>query len=321
LSLADLSGYRPVWRDPVEFPYRGHRVIGMPPPSSGGITLAWIAGQLESTDLARLGWHSSAAIHLQVEAFRRAFAVRNRVLGDPDFVDIPLARLLSADYAAELRATTSVDRATPSMQLDPPIGGDAEGRHTTHFSVADSRGDVVALTTTLNGSHGSAVTVRGAGFLLNNEMDDFTVKPGAPNLFGLIQGEANAIEPGKRMLSSMTPTIVLDALGQPLFVTGASGGPKIITTVFLLLSGRLDYGLDVAATASAPRFHHQHLPDSIGIERDGLPEETVRSLEALGHAIRWLDPRAGSLAATIERRNGAWVGFSDPRTHGRAAGF
>jgi len=321
LTRADLRDYRARWREPLEFSYRGHRVIGMPPPSSGGIALALIAGQLASTDLAELGWRSATEVHRQVEAFRRAFAVRNSVLGDPDFVEIPLERLLAPAFAAELATSISTEHATPSARVSPGIGGDGEGRHTTHFSVADGRGDVVALTTTLNGSHGSAVTVAGAGFLLNNEMDDFTVKPGAPNLFGLVQGEANAIEPGKRMLSSMTPVIALDPAGGPLLVTGASGGPHIITAVFLVLSARLDHELGIVAAVSAPRFHHQHVPDVIAAERGGLDAGVVRELERLGHTIRWFDPLAGSLAATLERRDGRWYGVSDPRTHGLALGY
>jgi gamma-glutamyltranspeptidase/glutathione hydrolase len=293
----------------------------MPPPSSGGVTLALIAGQLAPHDLATLGPRSPATVHLEVEAMRRAFAIRNGVLGDPDFVDLPLERLLSPEFLADLMAETSKDRATPSASLRPAVGTDREGAHTTHFSVADERGNVVALTTTLNGSHGSAVTVAGAGFLLNNEMDDFTVKPGSPNLFGLVQGEANAIAPGKRMLSSMTPTIVLDPRGEPLLVTGASGGPHIITATFLIVSAVLDHRADIARAVGAPRFHHQHFPDVIALERDGFDDAVVRDLVQRGHATRWFDPLAGSLAASIERRDGRWLGASDPRTHGLALGY
>jgi gamma-glutamyltranspeptidase/glutathione hydrolase len=321
LTRDDLAGYTAKWREPLAFPYRGKRVIGMPPPSSGGVALALIAGQLASTDLGRLGFRTPSAIHREVEAFRRAFAVRNSVLGDPDFVDVPLAHLLEPDFATELARSIDPDHATPSERVAPGVGADVEGRHTTHFSIADAHGNVAALTTTLNDSFGSAVTVAGGGFLLNNEMDDFAAKPGAPNLFGLVQGEANAIAPGKRMLSSMTPTIVLDERGEPLLVTGASGGPRIITATFLILSARIDHGLGIVAAASAPRFHHQHLPDVIAIEKAGLDEETVRALETMGHKIRWVDPTATSLAATIERRDGHWYGVSDPRTHGLALGF
>ncbi len=321
VTRADLGTYAVKWREPLGFTYRGHRVIGMPPPSSGGVTLALIARQLESADLAGLGFRTPAAIHRQVEAFRRAFAVRNSVLGDPDFVDIPLARLLAPEFSAELAASIDPQHATPSAEVAPRLGAGVEGRHTTHFSVADGQGNVAALTTTLNDSFGSAVTVEGAGFLLNNEMDDFTVKPGAPNLFGLVQGEANAIEPGKRMLSSMTPTIVLDPQGQPLLVTGASGGPRIITAAFLILSARIDHGLGIVAAASAPRFHHQHLPDALMIERQGVDSGVATALEQLGHSIRWVDPTATSLAATLERRDGRWHGVSDPRTHGLALGY
>ncbi len=317
----DLQGYRARWREPIEFIYRGQRVISMPPPSSGGITLALIAGELESHDLAALGRYSPGAIHLQTEATRRAFAVRNQVLGDPDFVEMPLERILSRDFAASLAASISARGATPSSQVSAGLGTQDEGRHTTHFSVADRDGGVVALTTTLNDSYGSAVTVQGAGFLLNDEMDDFTVKPGTPNLFGLVQGEANAIAPGKRMLSSMTPTIVLGERDEPLLVTGASGGPHIITATFQILSNRLDHGLDLGASMSSPRFHHQHLPDRLELEQDGFRAELVRALQALGHEIRWYAPADGSLSATIERRDGRWWGASDPRTGGLALGY
>ncbi len=321
LTQDDLRAYRANWRAPLEFRYRGRRVISMPPPSSGGVTLALIAQQLEAYDLVALGSRSPTAVHLQVEAMRRAFAIRNSVLGDPDFAEIPLERLLSVGFAADLAASISIDRATPSSSLAPGVGGDREGQHTTHFSVADEHGNVVAMTTTLNGSHGCAVTVAGAGFLLNNEMDDFTVKPGSPNMFGLIQGDANAIAPGKRMLSSMTPTIVLGSDGEPLLVTGASGGPQIITATFLLLSDVLDHGLDIAAAESAPRFHHQHLPDVIALEDGGFDAGLAQALQAMGHAVRWFDPLAGSLSASIERREGRWCGASDPRTHGLALGY
>ena len=324
VTARDLEGYAPKWREPLVFSYRGRQIVSMPPPSSGGIAIALIAHQLEPFRLGELGWHSAPALHLQAEAMRRAFAVRNQLLGDPDFIDVPTATLLSPAYAAGLQASITTGRATPSKDIAVPVGAAPDGRHTTHFSVADRLGNVVALTTTLNGNHGSAVTVSGAGFLLNNEMDDFTSKPGSPNQFGLIMGEANAVAPGKRMLSSMAPTIVLDERAQPLLVTGASGGPLIITTVFQLISNRLDYGLDVGASMRAPRFHHQHLPDQIGFEAGGLDEPTIRALAGLGHQVVpfrdfWVD--GWTVAATIERRDGRWTGAADPRLHGSAAGY
>ncbi len=321
ITAKDLEGYEAKWRSPIAFQYRGHDVISMPPPSSGGITLALIAGQLGPYDLAALGWHTAKAVHVQAESMRRAFAVRNEVLGDPDFVKVDQAALLSPAFSAGLRATISTDRATPSREVSGrPARG--ESRQTTHFSVADSRGNAVALTTTLNGWYGSAVTVAGGGFLLNNEMDDFAAKPGTPNMYGLVQGEANAIAPGKRMLSAMTPTIVLDSDHRPLLVTGASGGPFIITTVFQAISNRLDYGLGVSALMQAPRLHHQHLPDALRLEKGGFDEVEVRELQRLGHEVRLFShPEDGSIGATIERRDGRWYGQSDPRITGLAKGY
>ncbi|MEP7087942.1 MAG: gamma-glutamyltransferase, partial [Gemmatimonadota bacterium] len=236
ISLADLSGYRAKWRAPIEFTYRGHRVVSMPPPSSGGVTIALVAHELSRYDLRSSGWHSPEELHLLTEAMRRGFAVRNNVLGDPDFVAMPIARLLSQSYADSLASTIEKDRATPSSSITVGQNTQVERKQTTHFSVVDGKGGAVALTTTLNGDNGSAVVVAGAGFLLNDEMDDFATEPGKPNMFGLVQGEANAIAPGKRMLSSMSPTIVMGTDNTPLLVTGAQGGPTIISTTFEMLS-------------------------------------------------------------------------------------
>jgi gamma-glutamyltranspeptidase / glutathione hydrolase len=323
ITRHDLEAYEVRWRDPLVFTYRGRTVASMPPPSSGGIALALIAQELEAYDLRALGWHSAGSVHLQAEAMRRAFAVRNEVLGDPEFVKMDVPLLSSKAFARRLQASIDPDHATPSSAVSGRSGIAGEGRHTTHFSVADGRGNVVAMTTTLNSGFGSAVTVAGAGFLLNNEMDDFTSKPGFPNQFGLVVGEANAIVPGKRMLSAMAPTIVFDDKGQPLLVTGASGGPRIITTVFEMMSAILDHGMDVGAATAAPRFHHQHLPDELSLEKDGFDEATRQALARLGHHLAFFDvPAHGwTIAATIERRNGRWQGASDPRLHGLAEGY
>lgn len=321
ITARDLEGYEAKWRAPITFQYRGHEVISMPPPSSGGLTLALIAGQLSADDLAGLGWHTATAVHLQAESMRRAFAVRNEVLGDPDYVTFDQADLLSPAFSARLRASISIDRATPSREISGRPAP-AESRQTTHFSVTDERGNAVALTTTINGWYGSAVTVAGAGFLLNNEMDDFAARPGTPNMYGLVQGEANAIAPGKRMLSAMTPTIVLDRDRRPLLVTGASGGPFIITTVFQAISNRLDYGLGVSALMQAPRLHHQHLPDALRLEMNGFEAAEVAALQRLGHEVRLFSHEDdGSIGATIERRDGRWFGQSDPRITGLAKGY
>ena len=321
ITARDLEGYEPKWRAPITFQYRGHEVISMPPPSSGGLALALIAGQLSAYDLGSLGWHTAKSVHVMAESMRRAFAVRNAVLGDPDFVTFDQAELLSPAFSARLRASISPDKATPSSEISGHVAP-VESRQTTHFSVADARGNALALTTTINGWYGSAVTVAGAGFLLNNEMDDFAAKPGTPNMYGLVQGEANAIAPGKRMLSAMTPTIVLDTDRTPMLVTGASGGPFIITTVFQALSNRLDYGLGVSALMRAPRMHHQHLPDSLRLEKDGFDQAEVSALQHLGHEVRLFErPDDGSIGATIERRAGRWYGQSDPRITGLAKGY
>jgi gamma-glutamyltranspeptidase / glutathione hydrolase len=269
-----------------------------------------ICALLRPYDLARLPWHSAAHVHLVSEAMRRAFAARNAYLGDPDRGADPLTLLLSDEWIARQRETIA-ERATPSSEISSGFGDDgSEGQHTTHLSIVDGRGNAAALTTTLNLGFGSAVTVEGAGFLLNNEMDDFAAKPGEANAFGLVQGEANAIAPGKRMLSSMTPTIVTAPEGRVVLVLGAAGGPTIITTVFQIVSNVLDFGFDVERAVRAPRFHHQHLPDRILYE-DGLGDSEVRALEARGHSMK----RAATIAdaPSIGWTPGGWKDVPEPR--------
>jgi gamma-glutamyltranspeptidase/glutathione hydrolase len=247
---------------------------------------------------------------------RRAFMDRNHWLGDPDFVQMPLDRLLSKSYAATLRAQIDPKRATPTP-VETTSGGEA--MHTTHYSIVDARGNAVAVTTTLNGGFGSGVTVAGAGFLLNNEMDDFTSAPGKPNMFGLVQGEANAIVPGKRMLSAMTPTIVLNPAGELYMILGTPGGPTIITTVSQVILNVIDQQMTLADAVAAPRFHHQALPDVIRSEGGGLREATIRALEQMGHRV---DRRGGSgTVAAIQKTAGGWVGVIDPRSAGGALGY
>ncbi len=319
ITTEDLARYDAEWRDPVEFDYRGYKVISMPPPSSGGLTLGLICDIVEGYDLGGLGWHSPEALHYEAEAMRRAFADRNHFLGDPDFVHDPRAMFLSRDYAAKQRATIAPDRATRSTDVRPGLGEVTEGTQTTHFDVVDADGGAVATTTTLNELYGSGVGVAGAGFVLNDEMDDFASKPGAPNMFGLVQGEVNSIAPGKRPLSAMTPTIVLGRDGKPLLVTGARGGPRIINATFQVLSNVLDYGMDIGSAVNAPRIHMQHLPDVLGYERDGLSAGTVQALEAMGHHIQ---PRGGvANAPSLLRVGGVWTGHADPRSGGLAAGY
>ncbi|HSL70393.1 MAG TPA: gamma-glutamyltransferase [Longimicrobiales bacterium] len=319
ISLEDLKRYQPKWREPVEFTYRGHRIISMPPASSGGLTLALLANIAEGYDLRALGRHSPEALHVVAEAARRAFADRNYFLGDADFVKVPSARFLSEEYAQRQRATISLRHATPSSQVRPGLDAAVEGSHTTHFSVVDAQGNAVALTTTLNELFGSAVTVTGAGFLLNDEMDDFSAKPGSPNLFGLVQGEPNAIAPEKRMLSAMTPTIVLDERGQLLLITGARGGPRIISAVFQIVSNVIDYDLPLADALGGPRIHHQHLPDILYYEQ-GFPSQAAHALQALGHTVQERSGYIGS-APTILRVGNHWEGAPDPRSGGLAKGY
>ncbi|HMG18449.1 MAG TPA: gamma-glutamyltransferase [Gemmatimonadales bacterium] len=314
ITKEDLGRYQAKWRTPVELSYRGYTIYSMPPPSSGGVTMGELLNILEGYDsLPRFG--TPAYVHVVAEAMRRAFIDRNRYLGDPDFVQMPLDRLLSKSYAATLRAQIDLQRATPTPQT---ISG-GEAMHTTHYSIVDANGNAVAVTTTLNGGFGSGVTVTGAGFLLNNEMDDFTSAPGKPNMFGLVQGEANAIMPGKRMLSAMTPSIVLDPAGQLYMVLGTPGGPTIITTVAQVILNVVDQKMSLADAVAAPRFHHQALPDLIRSEGGGLSESTIQALQAMGHVV---DRRGGSgTVAAIQKTAGGWVGVIDPRSAGGALGY
>ena len=315
ITREDLERYQPQWRKPIEITYRGYTIYSMPPPSSGGVTMGELLNILEGYDtLPTFG--TPAYVHLVTEAMRRAFMDRNRWLGDPDFVDMPLDRLLSKSYAATLRAQIDPQHATPT----PPATSGGEPMHTTHYSIVDDKGNAAAVTTTLNGGFGSGVTVTGAGFLLNNEMDDFTSAPGKPNMYGLVQGEANAIQPGKRMLSAMTPSIVLDRSGNLDLVVGTPGGPTIITSVAQVILNVLDQGMSLPDAVAAPRIHHQALPDQTFYERGGLSDSTVQVLEAMGHKMEQRRGRSGIIAA-IQRTASGWVGVADPRYAGGALGY
>ncbi|MGD0526273.1 MAG: gamma-glutamyltransferase [Polyangiaceae bacterium] len=315
VTAADLASYRAIWREPVLYTYRGRNIIGMPPPSSGAVTMAMVAHLLEGYDLRAMGWHSAAEVHLTAEAMRRAFAARNAKLGDPDFVKNPLDELLSDAWAKEQRATIRLDRATPTKDLFPQLGaGAASGPHTTNFSVVDAQGNAVALTTTLNAWFGSGVTVPGLGFVLNDEMDDFATVPGTANMFGLKQGEPNAVAPGKRMLSSMSPTVVLDGKGNVELVLGAAGGSRIITAVFDELSNAIDFGMDAADAVRAPRFHQQDSPDTLFLEPRALPADVVQALHAMGHETKDVEHLAD--APAIGRDGGLWQGAPEPRRDG-----
>ncbi len=308
ITHADLEAYRPVWRDPVRGTYRGYRILSMPPPSSGGIALVQLLNAVEPADLGALGFHSAAAMHRMAEAERRVFADRASWLGDPAFVDVPTEGLLSKGYMRSRMADFNPRHATGSERVgegEPP--GVRESSQTTHLSVVDAAGNAVSLTLTINDWYGSKVAVGGAGFFLNDEMDDFTAKPGAPNLWGSVTNENNAVAGGKRMVSSMTPTIVEDPDGDLFLVVGTPGGPRIITTVFQVVTGLLDFGLTLPEAVMAARFHHQWLPDVLGYETDvetwdggGFRAATLDSLEALGWS---LDPfgNTGAVSAILVR--------------------
>jgi gamma-glutamyltranspeptidase / glutathione hydrolase len=319
VTLKDLKAYTAKWREPVTFQYRGAEVVSMPPPSSGGLTLAMIAHILEGYDLSRMAFHGPEELHLVFEAMRRAFVARNEKLGDPDFVKNPSELVLSPEWAAAQRATIKPDHATSTAELGV-TAVPTEGSHTTHFSVVDAQGNAVALTTTLNWFYGSGVTVEGAGFVLNNEMDDFATIPGTPNGFGLVQGEPNSVAPGKRMLSSMSPSILVGKDGHVARVFGAAGGPTIISAVFLELSAALDHGLAVVPATYAPRFHEQGQPDVVFYEVGGLPDADRAALEAMGYVFKERPHVAD--APSIGWDGTVWAGAAEPRrTGGLALGY
>jgi len=321
VTLEDLARYRATVRVPVTGSYRGLRVVSMPPPSSGGVALIQLLNLIERFEPARLGHGSAAHVHLVAELEKRVFADRAEYLGDPDFVPVPVESLVSKAYAAMRSAGIALERRTPPAEIHCGAVG-RESEQTTHFSIVDRHGNAVANTTTLNDSYGSGIVVRGAGFLLNNEMDDFSSKPGAPNLYGVTGGEANAIAPGKRMLSSMCPTFVYR--GDHLWlVLGTPGGPTIFTTVFQVIVNRADFRMSLAEAVAAPRFHHQWPPraldaDPIDFERGHEPDAKTRAaLETLGYVLRLRDP-IGDVQA-IEIANGRAMGVSDPRGTGRVS--
>jgi gamma-glutamyltranspeptidase/glutathione hydrolase len=281
MTLEDLASYQAKWRDAIIGEYRGHKIISMPPPSSGGIALVQLLASIEPYNLAEMGYHSETSMHLMTEAERRVYADRSTHLGDDDFYEVPVSMLTDKEYNLERMADFNPDKATLS---DDILAGEMvyESEQTTHFSIVDKDGNAVSITTTINGGYGSKTFVAGAGFLLNNEMDDFSIKPGFPNMFGLIGGEANAIEPGKRMLSSMTPTIV-EKDGKLLMVVGSPGGSTIITSVFQNVVNVLDYGMGMQESVDASRFHHQWKPELIMVEKDGFDSLIMQKMEAMGH--------------------------------------
>ena len=340
LTLPDLKAYRPVERTPLRGTYRGCDIVTMPPPSSGGLVLLQMLAMLEPFDVRALQPQSAAKLHLFTEVMRRAFRDRAEYLGDPDFVTVPVAELLNRDYLQRRMRDFDPQHATPSAQVAPGLGPvkvthnatrpplrfASESTETTHFSVVDAAGNAVANTYTLNGNFGSGVTIPGTGVLMNNEMDDFTAKVGATNMFGLLQGPANAILPGKRPLSAMTPTLVFRD-GQLLFVTGSPGGPTIINTVLQVLTNLIDFGMPVAQAVEAPRIHHQWMADTMTYERFGLSADTLALLIARGHTVRERSSYEGAYQGdaetiAIDPKTHLRLGAADPRKpDARAVGY
>jgi len=323
VTAEDLRTYEPTIRQPLRGTYRGHEIITMPPPSSGGIALIEMLNMLEAYDLKSMGWHSSRYVHTLVEVMRRAFADRAEFLGDTDFVKVPVASLVSRAYADERRRTIDPEHATPSKSTG---AGKPEPTETTHYTIVDQEGNVVSNTYTLNDSYGSGAMVRGAGFLLNDEMDDFTARPGVPNDYELIQGEANAIAPKKRPLSSMTPAIILKD-GKVRFATGSPGGPTIINTVLQVIVNVIDFDMTLQQAVDAGRIHHQWLPDFIYWEPNDLQADTRAALERMGHKFREkpgfseLDTLGHAGSVMIDPQTGMRLGASDPRRGGAAVGW
>ena len=318
ITEQDLAEYQPVAREPLKGVYQDWEIWTMPPPSSGGAVLIQMLQVVEGFTLRKSGAGSSQTIHWMAEAMKRGFADRAAHFGDPAFTNIPLEILVSRDYAHKLWKSIDPDRATPAASIRPYGTPLREGDHTTHYSIVDREGNAVATTTTLNTGYGSGVVIKGAGFLMNNEMDDFTAKAGAPNAYGLIQGDANAIAPGKRPLSSMTPTIV--TAGKRLYmVLGSPGGPTIINTVFQTLVNVMDHGMNVQQAVAAPRFHHQWQPDELRLERDGFPADVRTALASKGHKIATVRVMGSCHAILLPTRTGVLHVGVDPRVESSGA--
>jgi gamma-glutamyltranspeptidase / glutathione hydrolase len=321
ITLEDLANYTPVWRQPVSGTYKEYRIISMGPPSSGGIALIQLLNSVEAFPLQRMGHNTTATVHLMTEAQRRVYADRAAWLGDPDFFKVPIDELTSEDYNQKRMLSFDPDRATPSSEVKEGKLLMAESHQTTHLSVIDAQGNAVAVTTTLNDSYGAAVIVAGSGFFLNDEMDDFSIKPGEPNMYGVIGGEANKIEPQKRMLSSMTPTIV-ERHGKLFMVLGTPGGSTIITSVLQTFLNVVEFGMNMQQAVTAKRIHSQWLPDVIFAEKGALPQRDSLGLVQLGHQFdtEYLDG-IGRVDAVLVRPDGKLEGGADPRGDDAAVGW
>jgi len=320
ITMEDLASYEPVIRKPVTGSYKGYTVYSMPPASSGGIALIQLLNILEGFDIKKTGFNSSQTIHLMVEAEKRVYADRGKYLGDTDFVDVPVKELTSKRYAQKIRELINQNAATPSEDVEAGNPFPNEGEHTTHFSIVDKDGNAVSFTTTLNSYFGSGVVVTEAGFFMNNEMDDFSSKPGSPNIYGLIEGEANSIEPGKRMLSCMTPTIVTK--DDKLFmVVGSPGGSTIITTVLQVILNVIEHGMDIQEAVDAPRFHHQWKPDVIQYEKFTLSKDVMENLKKMGHTLELRGDYGDAHAIVVDGKNKIYFGGADSRQEGKAIGY
>lgn len=317
LTKADFENYQVAEYEPVRCEYRGYEIVSSPPPSSGGTTICLILNVLEGYPISYLGFNSAQTVHYMTEAMRHAYVDRNTYLGDPEFIDNPLDRLLSADYASAIRAQINDNRATPSSEVAPGTPPH-EGTNTTHYSIVDADGNAVAVTYTINLGYGVKKIAGDTGFFLNNELDDFTSKPGVPNAFGLVQGEANAVGPGKTPLSSMSPTLV-NKDGKIYMVTGSPGGARIITITLESIMNVIDHGMDVQEAIDAPRIHHQWLPDLLYVEKFGLSKDSRRLLEQMGHQIREGNSWGVAEAILVDPVTGVLYGAHDSRRPAGAA--
>ena len=320
LSMQDLANYTAHWQQPIRCQYHGYTVLSAPPPSSGGVTICQILKLIEPYPMAKWGYGSVKAIHHLVEAERRAFAERNVYLGDPAFVKNPITRMLSTEHLASMRAAIQPDKATPSSQIKSSLGA-VEGRHTTHYSVIDAMGNAASVTFTINSLFGLGRVAGNTGFLLNNDMDDFTAKPGVPNACGLVRGAANKVEPGKRPLSSMSPTMLLHN-GKLFMVTGSPGGSTIISTTLQSILNVVDFGMNMQQSVNAPRLHHQWYPDKVSVESGLLTPETKATLEKMGHKLDQVEPWGADEAILVDAKSGLIEGANDRRRPaGLAAGY
>ncbi len=319
ITYEDLKNYNAIWRAPVTTQYKGYKIISMPPPSSGGVALFQLLKSVENQPINEWGWNSAKTVHLMTEAERRAYADRSIYLGDPDFVKVPVELLISDQYNKDRMSNFQPDKATPSGEIKEGDFSFVESEETTHLSVVDKEGNAVSVTTTLNGGYGSRVVVAGSGFFLNNEMDDFSVKPGAPNMYGAVGGEANKIEPGKRMLSSMTPTIV-EKDGNLFMVVGTPGGTTIITSVFQTILNVVDHGMTMQEAVEAKRIHSQWAPDLVFNEKKALSEKDSLAMVSMGHTFKMRNS-IGRVDAILVRPDKKLEGGADPRGDDKAEGY